>query len=128
MMLVRKYAKAIGAVVVTVLSFISTVLNGGISPQEWVMVAGTLVSAIGVAVVPELPTGVGAWAKTIVAALGGGLTVLATSILGGLTTQEVIQVVVAALAQIGVVAVVSNKGDYKERAMAMRLEVSGSKP
>jgi hypothetical protein len=128
MNLIRKYAKAIGAVAVTVLSFVSSVLTGGITPQEWVLVAGTFVSAVGVAVVPELPTGVGAWAKTIVAALGGGLTVLATAVLGGLTAQEVIQVVVAALAQIGVVAVVTNKGDYKERATAQSVSLSGSTP
>ena|ERR1700741_3597809 len=126
--MIRKYAKAIGAVVVTVLMFVVSILTDGITAQEWVMLAGTLVSAIGVAVVPELPSGIAAWAKTVVTALSGGLTVLAVVITGGLTTTEVIEVVVAALAAIGVVAVVPNKGDYKESAMAMRLDVSGSRP
>ena len=115
--MLRKYAKAIGAVVVTMLTFVASILTDGVTDQEWVMIAGTFVSAVGVAVVPELPSGIAAWAKTVVAALSGGLTVLAVVIIGGLTTQEVIEVIVAALGCRGR-GNRRQEGDFKERATA----------
>lgn len=99
-----KYRKAVAVILVTVATFVSSVLTGGISAQEWVLIAGVAVSATGVALVPELDAGIGQIAKTLVTFLTAGLTVLATVILGGLTAPEVIEVVVAALASIGVTA------------------------
>lgn len=99
-----KYRKAVAIVLVTIATFVSSVLTGGISAQEWVLIAGVAVAAFGVAVVPELDAGIGAVAKTVVTFLTAGLTVLATVILGGLTAPEVIEVIVAALASIGVTA------------------------
>jgi len=99
-----KYRKAIAVVVVTVASFVVTVLTDGITPQEWVLIAGVGVNAAGVAVVPNLDAGIGAVAKTVVSALLAGLTLLATAVLGGLTSTEVIEVLLACAAAVGVTA------------------------
>jgi len=99
-----KYRKAVAVVVVTVASFVVTVLTDGITPQEWVLIAGVGVNAAGVAVVPNLDAGIGTVAKTVVSALLAGLTLLATAVLGGLTPTEVIEVLLACAAAVGVTA------------------------
>lgn len=118
-----RYAKAFSAVVVTVLAFLVSVMTDGITAQEWVLTIGTGLSATGVAVVPNLPVGIGAAAKAIVTFLIAGTTALSVLILGGLTTAEVIEVIVAACASVGIVAIVPNIDDYRDRAS---LRTSGS--
>jgi hypothetical protein len=102
--LLAKYRKAAAVVAVTVLTFVASVATGGIDPHEWVLIAGVAVNAVGVAVVPNLDSGVGAVAKSVVSFLLAGLTVLATAVLGGLDAAELVEVVVAALAAVGVTA------------------------
>lgn len=98
-----KYRKAIGQVLVTVAVFVvSAITDDVISPEEWVLLAGTAVTAVGVYVVPNLDEGIGAVAKSVVAFLLAGLTVLATLKLGdGLSTAEILTVLIAAAAAVG---------------------------
>lgn len=100
-----KYARFIAIVIATVLSAVSAALVGDsiISPQEWVNVAILGVGALGVFAAPNVP---GAeYTKTILAVLAAGLTVLATVIVGGVGTAELIQIAIAGLGAIGVFAV-----------------------
>lgn len=101
----KKYAKFIAIVVATVLSGLSAALFGDnvISPQEWVNVAILAVGALAVFASPNVPGA--AYTKSILAALTAGLTVLASVLVGGVGTAEIIQIVLAAAAAVGVYAV-----------------------
>lgn len=100
----RKWAKGVGVVVVTMLTAAVSLATNGMQDYEWVLLAGQGVSAASVALVPNLNEGLAALAKSAVAFLLNGLTVLAVVILDGLTAAELSQVLVAALAAIGVTA------------------------
>lgn len=100
-----KYAKMLAAVVATVLSAITaaTMGDGIIDPSEWVNVAILGVGAASVFAAPNVP---GARVtKAVIAALTAALTVLATTILGGVDQVVIAQMVVAALGAVGVYAV-----------------------
>jgi hypothetical protein len=112
-----KSSRAIGVVVVTVLTFLMTVMTGGMTDQEWVLVTGVGVAAVNTAIVPNLDAGVAKVAKTISTASLAGLAVLAMVILGGLTNVEVIEVVLAALAAIGVTALPTTWPPATRKAM-----------
>lgn len=107
-MLLSRYAKAVAGVLVTVGAFVASVLTDGISPQEWVLIAGTGASAVGVGIVPNLPSGVAEYAKGFVAFFVAGSTALSVLILGGLTVAEAIEVGVVAFAAIGVTVLKGN--------------------
>jgi hypothetical protein len=97
----QKYAKFIVIVVATILSALSAALVGdnAVIPEEWVNVAILGVGAAGVFAAPN-----------VLAVLAAGLTVLATVILGGITTAEIIQIVVAGLGALGVYSVPNKPG------------------
>lgn len=100
-----QYAKFFAQVVATVLVGLSAALFGDntISNQEWVNVAIVGVGAAAVFAAPNVP---GArYTKSVLAVLAAVLTVLASVILGGLTTTEWIQIAVAGLGALGVYAV-----------------------
>lgn len=100
-----KYAKAIAAIVATVLAAVAAALTGDntIDATEWVNVAILAVGACGVFAGPNVP---GArYTKSILALLTAGLTVLASVIVGGITATELIQIVLAAAGAVGVYAV-----------------------
>jgi hypothetical protein len=104
-----RYAKALGAVLVAVVTAVIAALTDNFfTAQEGVVVAGVGVSAVGVAIVPNLAAGVAAYAKAIVAFLGAGLGAVAVLMAGGLTLAEVLEAVVAAAAAVGIVAAVPN--------------------
>lgn len=106
----QKYAKFIAAIVATVLSAITAAMAGDgiVSAQEWVNVAILGVGAAGVFTAPNVP---GArYTKSILAVLAAVLTVLASTIVGGVGTVEIIQMILAGLAAVGVYAV-PNKED-----------------
>ena len=105
-----KYAKFALIVVATVLSAISAALVGDsiISPAEWVNVAILGVGAAGVFAAPNVPGA--AYTKSVLAVLAAVLTVLATVIVGGVGTAEIIQMAIAGLGALGVYAV-PNKGN-----------------
>jgi 2-keto-3-deoxy-6-phosphogluconate aldolase len=97
-----EYAKAGAAVVATVLTAIVAVLDGGISAVEWVNVAIAGVTAAAVFAAPNVP---GAkYTKSVLAVLGAVLVLLASAIVGGVTTTELLQLVVVALGALGVYA------------------------
>lgn len=99
------YAKFFAAIVATVLSAISAALfgDGVISAAEWVNVAILGVGAAGVFAAPNVPGA--AYTKSILAVLTAVLTVLASVIVGGVGTVEVIQMILAGLGALGVYAV-----------------------
>lgn len=106
---ITRYSKFFAMVVATVLSAVMAALVGDsvISPQEWVNIAILGVGALGVFAAPNVP---GArYTKSILAVLAAGLTVLASTIIGGVSTVEWIQIVLAGLAAVGVYAV-KNQG------------------
>lgn len=103
------YAKFFAAVVATVLAAISAALFGDntISNPEWVNIAIAGVGACAVFAAPNVPGA--AYTKTVLAVLTAVLTVLASVILGGVTTTEWIQIALAGLGALGVYSV-PNKG------------------
>jgi len=103
--MIGKWAKALGVVVVTVLTFLMSVFTDGITPAEWVLTAGVALAAINAAIVPNLDTGIATVAKTIVTASLAGLGVLAPVIMDGLSGTDLIMALIAALAAIGVTAI-----------------------
>lgn len=100
-----KYRKAVGAVAVTVAAYVVSLATDGITAQEGVLIAGVGVSAVSVAIVPNLDAGIAKVAKTIIAFLLAGLTVAAAVIVGGLTGAEWVEILVAAFAAVGVTAI-----------------------
>lgn len=100
-----QYSKFIAIVIATVLSGITAALAGDsvISPSEWVNIAILGVGALGVFAAPNVPGS--AYTKSILAVLAAVLTVLASVIVGGVTTTEWIQIALAGLGALGVYAV-----------------------
>lgn len=104
-------AKTWAMVGVAVLTAVYAALtDNGIDQREWLVIIGTGVGAFGVYIVPEMESGIARGAKTVVAFISAGLPVLYVVIDGGLTTAEVIEVVLAGLAAIGLVAGFGNQG------------------
>lgn len=111
------YAKSAAAIVVTILSAIlaASTGDGVVDAAEWVNVAILAVGACAVFAAPNVP---GAqYTKTVIAALTAALTVLASVILGGVDTTDVIQMVVAAAGAVGVFAVPNEGGAGRHAAV-----------
>jgi hypothetical protein len=101
-MTLGKYANLFTMVLATVLSAVLAAMVGDsiISPQEWANIAIIGVGALSVFTAPNIP---GAkYVKTAIAFLTAVLTVLVTVIVGGIGTAEIIQMILAGLAAIGV--------------------------
>lgn len=113
-----KYSKFIAVVIATVLSAVSAALLGDnvISPQEWVNVAILGVGAAGVFAAPNVPGA--AYTKSVLAVLAAVLTVLASVIVGGVGTAEIIQMVLAGLAALGVYAVPNKSNGHNVLGVA----------
>lgn len=102
---IKPYWKSVVAVIIAVLSAVQASLFGDevISNPEWVNIAIAGVTAAAVFAAPNVP---GArYTKVVLAALGAALTVLASAILGGITTTEWVQIALAAVGVIGVYGV-----------------------
>lgn len=100
-----KYSKFFAAVVATILSAIVAALTGDgvVSATEWVNVAIAAVGAAGVFAAPNVP---GArYTKAVIAVLAAVLTLLASLIVGGVSGAELMQLVIAGLAAVGVYSV-----------------------
>lgn len=100
------YAKALAAIVATVLSAVIAALTGDsvISPVEWVNVAIAGVGSAAVFSAPNVPGS--AYTKSVLAVLTAVLTLLADLLLlGTLGTSEYLQLGVVALGALGVFAV-----------------------
>ena len=96
------YGKAVAAVVGAILVAAQVALFGDqhISADETVRIAIGAVTAIGVYLVPLVPQY--RWAKTAVAVLLSALQVTVTVVLGGVSTDEWIAIVLAGLTAAGV--------------------------
>jgi hypothetical protein len=101
----KKYAKGIAAATAAVLVALGAALSGNnhIDPTEWVTVAIAGAGAISVWVAANVNGA--SYVKGAIAFITAGLVVLQTSIVGGVTYTEWIQIALAALGAIGVVAI-----------------------
>src|SRR5207237_8954979 len=90
------YAKFWLAVLATVVSAIVAALTDGtITPVEWVMIAIAGVNAVAVVVVPNLPDGIAAYTKSVVAVLMAVLTAL-VGMITGFTPSDALTLIVIA--------------------------------
>jgi hypothetical protein len=96
--------------VAVVAAIYAALTDGGIDQQEWIVIAGTAVGSFGVYIVPNMDVGLAHFAKGAVSFLTAGLAVLYVVVQGGLTQAEVIEVVLAACAAIGLTTGLENKG------------------
>lgn len=104
------YAKALAAIVATVLSGVVAALtgDGAVDVQEWVNVVLLAAGAAAVFTAPNVP---GARVtKAVLAVLTAVLTLAVNLITGGLDVTEWLQLGVAALGALGVYAV-PNRGE-----------------
>jgi len=103
------YAKAVAAVVATVLSAIAAALTGDnvIDTTEWLNVAVLAVGALGVFAAPNVP---GAqYTKSVLAVLSAVLVLAVNLIADGIDLAEWIQLGLAGLGALGVYAVPNNR-------------------
>lgn len=100
--MIRKYGKAIAAVIAAALTVAYGALSGDkhVDPDEWIQILIAVTTAVGVYVVPLAPGY--RWGKTAVAVVLSVLQVLATVILGGLDANEWIALALAGLTVVGV--------------------------
>lgn len=100
-----QYAKALAAVVATVLSGVIAALTGDqtISPGEWINVAIMAAGALAVFTAPNVP---GApITKAVLAVVTAVLTLAVNLIAGGIDMTEWLQLGMAALGALGIYAV-----------------------
>jgi hypothetical protein len=99
------YLKFFAQVAATVLSAIAAAMQAGpLSATAWVNVVVIGFGAIGVLGAGELPSGVWAHTKPIVAALSAAVVVIETSLAGGFTAATIVQAVIAAFGALGILA------------------------
>jgi hypothetical protein len=112
------YAKFILAVVATIASAVAAaVTDGRVTNVELVNIAIAALGAIGVVIVPNLPEGIAAYSKSIVAALMAIATALVGFLVAGpVTASELVQLIVIALAAIGVFVVPNQSAPAAIRA------------
>jgi hypothetical protein len=99
------YAKTVAQIIATGIAAVLVALTGDgqFSDVELINTAIAVVGAIGVLYVPNAPHG--AVAKMVVSALMAALTLAVNLIADGVTISEWLQLVMAALAALGVYAV-----------------------
>lgn len=100
------YAKAAAALAATVLSCVLAALtgDGSIDPTEWINVIIAGVGVVSVYVVPNVASGIAQYAKLAVSALTAVLVLAQSMISDGISGTEWIQLALAALGALGVVA------------------------
>jgi len=100
------YAKFFAQVAATVLAAIVPLLNGTAHPNgsDWVNVAIIGLGAVAVLGAGNLPAGVWKYTKTIVAAATAVAVLLQSAITDGISSAEWLQLALAALGALGVVA------------------------
>jgi hypothetical protein len=105
------WGKAVVGVLVAFLGSYSAVRTGGVSPGEWIGVASTTIGAGGVIwAVPKAPRWLHSYGKPTAGAITTALGVLGTAwaVHNDITTQHVIDAVVAGLLNFAGPAIVSN--------------------
>lgn len=98
-----KYAKMLLAVVATVLTALVGYWTDGVTPTEWVNVAISGTTALAVFAAPNVPGS--RYTKSILAVLMAVLSFLVSAIVGGITTEELMQIAILALGALGVYAI-----------------------
>jgi hypothetical protein len=99
----RNYAKFIAQVVAAALAAaVAALADDVIDGSEWINVLIVSLGAISVAGAGELPQGIWAHTKTIVAAATAGAVFLQSAITDGMTTSEWLQLGLAVMAALGV--------------------------
>lgn len=102
----NKYLKFILQVIVTVLAgAIPFLVDGVLDVTESINLVIIGLGAIGVLGAGNLPAGVWSYMKAYIAGLTAVATLLASFIIGGVDTGEVIQMILAFLGALGVAAV-----------------------
>ncbi|WP_022886349.1 hypothetical protein [Glaciibacter superstes] len=102
------YAKAIGQIIAAaVIILVAALSDGVISPVEFVNIIIALFTAAGVYLVPNLDTGIRAYAKAIVSVIGAALAALVLILSPGIGFGQValadwLTVALAALAALGI--------------------------
>jgi len=100
------YTKSLLAIVAAALGILVTGLADDVlTAAELTNVAIAIVTALGVYLVPNLPSGPAAYLKFAVALLGAALVALSSFLDGGVSTSEWLQVALAGLTAIGVYVV-----------------------
>lgn len=102
----KKYAKTIVQVIVTILVALAAVWTGGVTTVELVNVLIVAAGALQVFTAPNVPGAV--YTKGILSAVTAGLVVLTSVVTGGLVFPELVQILVAAAGAVGVF-VIPNK-------------------
>jgi|GEM_PF-2270780 len=99
-----RYAKALIAIATAALSVLVTALaDSTVTLVELLAVAVAVVTAVGVYLVPNLPSGVGRYAKAIVAVVGTGLQAAVPLVTeGAITPTGWLLILLALLGAVGV--------------------------
>lgn len=97
----KQYGKLAWAIIGAVAFFLQAAIIGGMTPDEWVGLAITVVNAVVVYLATD--TTAQPWIKNAVAGVAMGLLVLQTAVSGGLSPDEWVAIVVAVLTGAGVV-------------------------
>ncbi len=101
--MITKYAKSIVYIALTAVMFLITALSDdALSVEELLNLAVAVIGAVVVYAVPNFPSTVGRYAKTIATALTAGILLAISFLTDGISLTEWMQIGVASLAAIGV--------------------------
>lgn len=91
----NRYGKAVVAALLAAITAVHAMVSDNvITPQEWIQVAIAVVTAVSVYLVPIFEY---AWMKTAIAVVLAALNVLVTLIADGVTSGDLVQVLMSAL-------------------------------
>lgn len=96
----KKFGKSLTQAFAAVLVVVASVVSGGITEAEGIQIAIAIAGAVGVYLAPNLPQY--QWIKTAMAAVSVALMTATSLITDGLTTAEIINIVLAGLGVLGV--------------------------
>lgn len=111
MLNMKAWSQLVVAIVAAVWAALTDSATGDrITDQEWIVIAGFTVSAFGTWLVPNMDAGIAHYAKGFVSFMTAGLPVLYVVIPGGLTNAEMLEVLLAGAAAIGLAVGLKNSG------------------
>lgn len=116
-MSIGTYAKSIVLVIAAGIGILTAALSDGVvSPVEFVNIGISIVAAIGAYLIPNMPSGIGAYAKSFVAFGAAALAALATLVasatsFGAVTPSDWLNVLLAGLGAVGLF-IVPNVGKH----------------
>lgn len=102
----NRYLKfAVQVVIAAITAIVAAAADDVIDAPEWINVVIVALGAVAVLGAGNLPSGVWAYTKTIVAAATAGAVFLQSAISGGVTTSEWLQLALAVTGALGVAVV-----------------------